>query len=248
MLYKQNSLTEEKAKKIIGEKMNLRIEFLNKFAKKYGYKFLLHSTDTSNVDSILKDGLQFSASTSDSINELLTNSSIPESHLKKLESSAKKYKRTARSESLYETNATYYQIVTHYPQISAKTLLEYSHKDNNATVVCLVPEIPAHEFATKKENDKFALFTPARPDYHLRRKVCCSLINGEIKYESSYLYPLESIAFAFDRDKILIKTSSSYDETYYFNKTFNKKIKKGSVIEALKNPEKISSSSFGTTK
>ena len=43
------SLTEDEAQRIIGEKMNLRIDFLNEFAKKYGYLFLLHSTQGLGV-------------------------------------------------------------------------------------------------------------------------------------------------------------------------------------------------------
>ena len=58
MLYDENTLTEDEAQRIIGEKMNLRIDFLNEFAKKYKYLFLLHSTDKTNADSILKDGVK----------------------------------------------------------------------------------------------------------------------------------------------------------------------------------------------
>lgn len=230
-------MTEDEARRIIGEKMNLRIDLLNKFAKKHGYLFLLHSTCKSNADSILKDGVKYSTSTYDSRDELLTNSNITESDLQSLESYVKKNGGVASLDSLYKTYGRESDTVTGKSQISAKMLLEYSHRDANSTVVFLVPRIQPTKLG-KQSNDEFAI--TRRIDPYLRRKVYCRLKNGKFEYKSKYLYPQQAIAFIFDRDNNLIKINNNFDETYYFDNSSNSdNIKKGLISISLKNSESI---------
>jgi hypothetical protein len=239
MLYEENTLTEDEAQRIIGEKMNLRIDFLNEFAKKYKYLFLLHSTNKTNADSILKDGVKYSTPTYDSRDELLTNSNITESDLQSLESYVKKNGVVASLDSLYKSYARESDTLVHKPQISAKTLLEYSHRDTNATVVFLVPKLQ-EQILGKQSNDEFFMGRTRRCDPYLRRKVYCRIKNGEFEYKSKYSYPPQAIAFIFDRDNNLIKINNDFDETYYFDNSSNSNnIQNGLISEALKNPENI---------
>lgn len=239
MLYKENSLTEDEAQKIIGDKMNVRIEFLNEFAKKYGYVFLLHSTDKKNADSILKEGVKYSTSTYDSRDELLSNSNITENELQSLESYVKKIGDVASLQSLYKTYGRESDTVVFKSQISAKTLLEYSHRDADSTVVFFVPRQQETTLG-RQSNDKFFCGTTRRVDPYLRRKIYCRLKNGEFEYRSKYSYPPQAIAFIFDRNNNLIKVNSDFDETYYLDNSFiSSNIQTGIISDSLKNPESI---------
>ena len=73
MLYEEGQLTEVQARKIIGEKMVARIDFLNDWMKKNGYFVMLHSTYKSNVPGIFsEEGLHYPVyETTDSKNEIL---------------------------------------------------------------------------------------------------------------------------------------------------------------------------------
>ena len=87
MLYEEGQLTEVQARKIIGEKMVARIDFLNDWMKKNGYFVMLHSTYKSNVPGIFsEEGLHYPVyETTDSKNEILEDCAIKERDLDRLE-------------------------------------------------------------------------------------------------------------------------------------------------------------------
>lgn len=239
MAFDKNMLTEQQANTIIGNKNVLRIQALNEFANKYGYEFLFHSTFRDSVDGIFSEGIKYPAVyTDDRRDDLLNNSSITEKDLMALENYVKKNNVGAKLEKLYDTYAQGTATVECKQQISAKELLEYNHNGGSITIVLFVSKRKEKDFTKQLITDEFALSTTMRIDPYLKRRVHCNLVGGEFKYHSEYFYPIDGIAFAFDRDNYKIKINKNYDETYYLEPADKKKVKKGTIIDILKGPEK----------
>lgn len=242
MLYEENQLTEEQAQQIIGEKMVARINFLNDWMSKNGYKVMLHSTWKENVPDIMSDeGLRlYTSGGAESKDDILEDCSISEQNLNRLESWVKSNRSNGTFLIGFETYKPGRDTTVSYPQLSAKLLLEYNHQGADTTIVFCVP-MKKEKRIGREVTDSFKLVTTRTYDPYLRRKITGKLQkDGSVEFESEYSYPAEGILFAFDRDKIKIKFNDSFDEEYYLDNTTPQrgKIHKGEVLQGLRNLER----------
>lgn len=239
MLYEVGSLTVEQAEQIIGEKMRKRIELLNNWVKKNGYKIMLHSTFKGIEKDIFLKGLNYPHQSSfDSRDDILEDSNIPEKDLIFLEKWVENNNgHGGKLSKLYET---YIQAlsdtVTVYSQINAKDLLEYNHRGGDITIILCVPTKKVESIG-RKPNDPFKIVTRLIDPY-LRRAISCKQNrDGKFEYKSEYFYPTEGILCAFDRENIRIKFNDEFDETFYLdsNTPQKGKVQRGDLIKKLKN-------------
>lgn len=241
MLYEENQLTEEQAQQIIGEKMVARINFLNDWMSKNGYKVMLHSTWKGKVPDIMSKGLRlYTSGGAESKDDILENCSISEQNLNQLESWVKSNRSNGTFPIGFETYKPGKDTTVSYLQLSAKLLLEYNHQGADSTIVFCVP-MKKEKRIGREVTDEFQLGTTRRYDPHLRRKIIGKLQkDGSVKFESEYSYPAEGMLFAFDRDKIRIKFNDRFDEEYYLDNTTPQrgKIHKGEVLQGLRNLER----------
>lgn len=241
MLYEENQLTEEQAQQIIGEKMVARINFLNDWMSKNGYKVMLHSTWKEKVPDIMSKGLcLYTSGGAESKDDILENCSISEQNLNRLESWVKSNRSNGTFPIGFETYQPGKDTTVSYLQLSAKLLLGYNHQGADTTIVFCVP-MKKEKRIGREVTDSFQLGTMRRYDPHLRRKITGKLQkDGSVEFESEYSYPAEGILFAFDRDKIKIKFNDRFDEEYYLDNTTPQrgKIHKGEVLQGLRNLER----------
>lgn len=241
MLYEENQLTEEQAQQIIGEKMVARINFLNDWMSKNGYKVMLHSTWKEKVPDIMSKGLRlYTSGGAESKDDILENCSISEQNLNRLESWVKSNRSNGTFPIGFETYQPGKDTTVSYLQLSAKLLLGYNHQGADTTIVFCVP-MKKEKRIGREVTDSFQLGTMRRYDPHLRRKITGKLQkDGSVEFESEYSYPAEGILFAFDRDKIKIKFNDRFDEEYYLDNTTPQrgKIHKGEVLQGLRNLER----------
>lgn len=241
MLYEENQLTEEQAQQIIGEKMVARINFLNDWMSKNGYKVMLHSTWKEKVPDIMSKGLcLYTSGGAESKDDILENCSISEQNLNWLESWVKSNRSNGTFPIGFETYQPGKDTTVSYLQLSAKLLLGYNHQGADTTIVFCVP-MKKEKRIGREVTDSFQLGTMRRYDPHLRRKITGKLQkDGSVEFESEYSYPAEGILFAFDRDKIKIKFNDRFDEEYYLDNTTPQrgKIHKGEVLQGLRNLER----------
>lgn len=241
MLYEENQLTEEQAQQIIGEKMVARINFLNDWMSKNGYKVMLHSTWKEKVPDIMSKGLRlYTFGGAESKDDILENCSISEQNLNRLESWVKSNRSNGTFPIGFETYQPGKATTVSYLQLSAKLLLGYNHQGADTTIVFCVP-MKKEKRIGREVTDPFQLATTRRYDPHLRRKIIGKLQkDGSVEFESEYSYPAEGILFAFDRDKIKIKFNDRFDEEYYLDNTTPQrgKIHKGEVLQGLRNLER----------
>lgn len=241
MLYEENQLTEEQAQQIIGEKMVARINFLNDWMSKNGYKVMLHSTWKGKVPDIMSKGLRlYTSGGAESKDDILENCSISEQNLNQLESWVKSNRSNGTFPIGFETYKPGRDTTVSYLQLSAKLLLEYNHQGADSTIVFCVP-MKKEKRIGREVTDEFQLATTRRYDPHLRRKIIGKLQkDGSVEFESEYSYPAEGMLFAFDRDKIRIKFNDRFDEEYYLDNTRPQrgKIHKGEVLQGLRNLER----------
>ena len=241
MLYEENQLTEEQAQQIIGEKMVARINFLNDWRSKNGYKVMLHSTWKEKVPDIMSKGLRlYTSGGAESKDDILENCSISEQNLNRLESWVKSNRSNGTFPIGFETYQPGKDTTVSYLQLSAKLLLGYNHQGADTTIVFCVP-MKKEKRIGREVTDSFQLGTMRRYDPHLRRKITGKLQkDGSVEFESEYSYPAEGILFAFDRDKIKIKFNDRFDEEYYLDNTTPQrgKIHKGEVLQGLRNLER----------
>lgn len=250
MLYEEGQLTEEQAQQIIGEKMVVRINFLNNWCSKNGYVIKLHSTLKSCIDGIFYEGLRNDQAAyiieENDRNQLFYHSNISEKELEFLENWVKnnagngKINGATITGKIYETDKPGNEVTKTYSQISSKLLLEYSKTgEENAIVVMCVPRKKTKGF--KLSNDEFEQVSGAyqHNDPYIRRMISCRYDEGGFVYISRFFYPRESILFAFDRDRVKIKFNESFDEEYYLDNTTLQKgiVHKGEVLQGLKNLE-----------
>lgn len=241
MLYEENQLTEEQAQQIIGEKMVARINFLNDWMSKNGYKVMLHSTWKEKVPDIMSKGLRlYTSGGAESKDDILENCSISEQNLNRLEIWVKSNRSNGTFPIGFETYQPGKDTTVSYLQLSAKLLLGYNHQGADTTIVFCVP-MKKEKRIGREVTDSFQLGTMRRYDPHLRRKITGKLQkDGSVEFESEYSYPAEGILFAFDRDKIKIKFNDRFDEEYYLDNTTPQrgKIHKGEVLQGLRNLER----------
>lgn len=241
MLYEEGQLTEEQAQQIIGEKMVARINFLNDWMSKNGYKVMLHSTWKEKVPDIMSKGLcLYTSGGAESKDDILENCSISEQNLNRLESWVKSNRSNGTFPIGFETYQPGKDTTVSYLQLSAKLLLGYNHQGADTTIVFCVP-MKKEKRIGREVTDSFQLGTMRRYDPHLRRKITGKLQkDGSVEFESEYSYPAEGILFAFDRDKIKIKFNDRFDEEYYLDNTTPQrgKIHKGEVLQGLRNLER----------
>lgn len=246
MLYEEGSLTVKQAEQIIGEKMRKRIEFLNDWVKKNGYRIMLHSTFKGIEKDIFLKGLNYPIQSSfDSRDDILEDSNIPERDLISLEKWVEN--NNGHAGKLSKSYETYQpvgsQTVTRYLQINAKDLLEYSHRGGNITIILCVP-VKSVASIGRKLNDPFKMtITGEREiDPYLRRAISCKQNrDGKLKYKSEYFYPTQGILCAFDRENNKIKFNNEYDETFYLDSSTPQKgkVQRGDLVKNLKNIEKL---------
>ena len=240
MLYEEGQLTEVQARKIIGEKMVARIDFLNDWMKKNGYFVMLHSTYKSNVPGIFsEEGLHYPVyETTDSKNEILEDCAIKERDLDRLENWIKTKHINARFETPFETLlAGESDTTVGSSQLSAKQLLEYNHRGGDTTIIFCVP-IKQQKKIGREPEDEFRAGTIRSYDPYLRRKIRGILQkDGSVEFKSTYSYPMEGILFAFDRSRIKVKFNENFDETFYLDDTTPQKgvVQKGEVLQGLRN-------------
>ena len=240
MLYEEGSLTIEQSEQIIGEKMMKRIEFLNDWVKKNGYRIMLHSTFRGTEKNIFLEGLNYPVQSSfDSRDEILDDSNIPEKDLIALEKWVENNNGHAgKLSGSYETYPpSECDTVTGYSQITAKDLLEYNHRGGDVTIIFCVPTKRVESIG-RESNDSFRVGFTRHIDPYLRRAISCKKNrDGEFKYKSEFFYPSQGILCAFDRENVLLKYNSEYDETFYLDsRTPQKgKVQKGDLSTSLKN-------------
>lgn len=242
MLYDPGALTEEQAEQVIGEKMMARINALNHWCQENGFILELHSTFYGTEEPIFKNGLYFFRTDEehDSKAEILEDTNVPEKDLEYLENWVKNHpgyagKLSKSYESYRNTAAT----VTGYPQLSAKTLLEYNHRGGDITIILCVPSIKEYKIG-KERTDRFTFGTSRNFDPHVRRTIICKQTSsGEVVFESEYFYPTQSVLCAFDRGNIKIKFNKEYDETFYLDSRTPQtgSIKKGDLVKQLREAE-----------
>ena len=244
MLYEEGSLTVEQAEQIIGEKMRKRIEFLNDWVKKNGYRIMLHSTFKGIEKDIFLKGLNYPIKSSfDSRDDILEDSNIPERDLISLEKWVENNNGHAgRLSKSYETYPpSECDTVTGYSQINAKDLLEYNHRGGNITIILCVPTKKVENIG-RKPNDSFRVGFTRHIDPYLRRSISCKQNrDGKFKYKSEYFYPTQGILCAFDRENIRIKFNNEYDETFYLDSSTPQKgkVQRDDLVKNLKNIEKL---------
>ena len=239
MLYEERQLTEAQAQQIIGEKMVARINFLNDWMNKNGYKVMLHSTEKQNVSSIMSDkGLRlYTFDGAESKDDILEDCSISEQNLNGLESWVKNNRRNGTLPIGFETYHPGGDTTVSYLQLSAKLLLGYNHRGADTTIVFCVPRKKNKKIGREVTNPFKARVT-RKYDPYLRRKIFGKLQeDGSVEFESKYSYPAEGILFAFDRDKIKIKFNDRFDEEYYLDNATPQrgKIHKEEVLQGLRN-------------
>lgn len=239
MLYEERQLTEAQAQQIIGEKMVARINFLNDWMNKNGYKVMLHSTEKQNVSSIMSDeGLRlYTFDGAESRDDILEDCSISEQNLNRLESWVKNNRSNRTLPIGFETYHPGRDTTVSYLQLSAKLLLGYNHRGADTTIVFCVPRKKNKKIG-REVTDPFKAGVARKYDPYLRRKITGKLQkDGSVEFESEYSYPAEGILFAFDRDKIKIKFNDRFDEEYYLDNTTPQrgKIHKGEVLQGLRN-------------
>ncbi len=245
MLYEIGDLTEEQAKRIIGEKMLKRINLINAWIKENGYTLMIHSTWNGSEDSILEKGVTIFSNPNhsrydkDTRMDILRDSNITSEELTSLEEWAKNHSREmGELNREYETKRIHADTLSPL-NLTAKRLLEYNHRGGNMSIILCVPQKkPKAIGAQITTGSIIESSTNYKDDLYQRLKVACKQgANGELEYYSRLYYPTQGILMAFDRNTPpQVKLNGRFDETYYLDSTTPQtgKIQKGSLMQQLR--------------
>ena len=164
---------------------------------------------------------------------LLENIDIPDEYLRQLEETAKKnpgvqvkirniFPRPGRKPLNVDSNNIIQRMaiatdflnalpinratVSCIPELTAKKMLEYSFRDQIATLIGIYPREPHPKYRE--------IYGMLDGRYMVRCTIYCIFENGEYTYEVRTEYPNQSILCAYDRKNNKILMNNNFDETF----------------------------------